>query len=221
MRIDSAGNLGLGVTPSAWASAVKAIDIGSLGGVYSWANTGIGLSDNTYIDATTADIYKTTGFSTQYIQSFGAHAWYNAPSGTAGTAVPFTQVMGLNTSGNLFVGSTSGGAIVNSRIDPRTVSTASTATLTPDIQSGDQFNLTAQAVALAVAAPIGTPVDGNKIMIRILDNGTARAITWNATYTAIGVTLPTTTVINKTTYVGCVYNANNTRWDVIAVTTQA
>lgn len=109
----------------------------------------------------------------------------------------------------------------STRIDPRVSSTASTATLTPDIASFDQYNLTAQAAGLTIAAPTGTPVDGNKLIIRILDNGTARALTWNATYTVIGVTLPTTTVISKTTYVGCIYNANNTRWDVIAVTTQA
>jgi hypothetical protein len=111
--------------------------------------------------------------------------------------------------------------LTNKRINPRVVTAASTATLAPDMASGDQYNLTAQAVALSVSAPIGVPVDGNKLMFRILDNGTARAITWNATYTAIGVTLPTTTTVNKTTYVGCIYNANNTRWDVIAVTTQA
>jgi hypothetical protein len=93
--------------------------------------------------------------------------------------------------------------------------------LTPDIASFDQYNLTAQAAGLTIAAPTGTPVDGNKLIIRILDNGTARALTWNATYTVVGTTLPTTTVINKTTYVGCIYNANNTRWDVIAVATQA
>jgi hypothetical protein len=110
--------------------------------------------------------------------------------------------------------------LTNKRIDPRTITTTSTATLTPDISVDDQFNITAQAVGLTVAAPTGTPVDGNKIIIRILDNGTAQTISWNATYTVIGVTLPTTTVINKTTYVGCIYNANNTRWDVIAVTTQ-
>jgi hypothetical protein len=77
------------------------------------------------------------------------------------------------------------------------------------------------ANALTINAPTGTPVDGNKLMFRILDNGTARALTWDATYTVIGTTLPTTTTANKTTYVGCVYNANNTRWDVVAVTTQA
>jgi hypothetical protein len=58
-------------------------------------------------------------------------------------------------------------------------------------------------------------------VFRILDNGTSQTLNWNGTYTAIGVTLPTATTINKTTYVGCIYNTNNTRWDVVAVTTQA
>lgn len=109
----------------------------------------------------------------------------------------------------------------NKRIDPRTSSTASTATLTPDISANDQYNLTAQAVGLTIAAPTGTPVDGNRLIIRILDNGTAQTISWNATYTVVGVTLPTTTTANKMVYVGCIYNSTNTRWDVVAVTTQA
>ena len=111
--------------------------------------------------------------------------------------------------------------LTNKRIDPRVSSTTSTASITPDISAFDQYAVTAQAAALAINAPTGTPVDGNRLIFRLLDNGTARALTWDATYTAIGVTLPTTTVVNKTTYVGCIYNANNTRWDVVAVTTQA
>jgi hypothetical protein len=110
--------------------------------------------------------------------------------------------------------------LTDKRINPRTSSTASTATLTPDISAFDQYNLTAQAVGLTVAAPTGTPVDGNKLIIRILDNGTPQTINWNGTYTAIGMTLPTTTTANKMIYVGCVYNSTNTRWDVIALTTQ-
>lgn len=109
----------------------------------------------------------------------------------------------------------------STRINPRFSSTTSTATLTPDISAFDQYNLTAQAVGLTVAAPTGTPVDGNKLIIRILDNGTGQSISWNATYTVIGTTLPTTTTANKMIYVGCIYNATNTRWDVVAVTTQA
>lgn len=111
--------------------------------------------------------------------------------------------------------------LTNKRVDPRTITTTSTATLTPDISVDDQFNITAQAVSLTVAAPIGTPVDGNKIILRILDNGTSRTITWNATYTAIGVALPTATTAGKMLYVGCIYNATNTRWDVVALAQQA
>jgi hypothetical protein len=111
--------------------------------------------------------------------------------------------------------------LTNKRINPRVVSAASASTLTPDIAAADQYAYTALAAGLTMNAPTGTPVDGNKLIFRLLDNGTARALTWNATYTVVGVTLPTTTVINKTTYVGCIYNANNTRWDVIAVTTEA
>ena len=111
--------------------------------------------------------------------------------------------------------------LTNKRIDPRVVSAASASSLTPDVSVGDIYAYTALAAGLTINAPTGTPVDGNKLIFRLLDNGTSRALTWNATYTVIGVTLPTATTISKTTYVGCIYNAGNTRWDVIAVTTQA
>ena len=108
----------------------------------------------------------------------------------------------------------------NKRINPRTSTATSVSTLTPDISSFDQYNLTAQASGLAIDAPIGTPVDGNRLTFRILDNGTPQALSWNGTYTAIGVPLPTTTVANKMLYVGCIYNSTNTRWDVVAISTQ-
>ena len=112
-------------------------------------------------------------------------------------------------------------AITSARINPRVSTSSSTASITPDIQANDQYNVTALATSLTINAPTGTPVDGNKLLFRILDNGTPQSLSWNATYTAIGTALPSTTTANKTTYVGCIYNANNTRWDVIAVTTQA
>lgn len=111
--------------------------------------------------------------------------------------------------------------LTNKRIDPRVSSTASTSAITPDISAYDQYAVTALATALQINAPTGTPVDGNKLIFRILDNGTTRALTWNGTYTVVGTTLPTATTPNKITYVGCIYNAANTRWDVVAVTTQA
>lgn len=111
--------------------------------------------------------------------------------------------------------------LTNKRIDPRVTSTTSASSLTPDVSAADIYAYTALAADLTINAPTGTPVDGDKLIFRILDNGTTRSLTWNATYTVIGVTLPTSTTANKMVYVGCIYNAANTRWDVIAVATQA
>lgn len=111
-------------------------------------------------------------------------------------------------------------ALGSTRINPRVSSTTSAASVTPNIASYDQYCFTALAAGLTINAPTGTPLDGNKLLFRILDNGVSQTLTWNATYTIIGTTLPSATTANKTTYVGCVYNAANTRWDVIGVTTQ-
>lgn len=138
---------------------------------------------------------------------------------TTGTGVVTALGNATNATGGL--ATTDGAATLsNKRIDPRVSSTASTASITPDISSFDQYCVTAQAAALAINAPTGTPVDGDKLIFRILDNGTSRALSWNATFTVIGTTLPTATTANKMIYVGCIYNSANTRWDVVAVTTQ-
>jgi hypothetical protein len=77
--------------------------------------------------------------------------------------------------------------------------------------------VTALAVGATVAAPSGTPTNGNSLLIRIKDSGTARSLAWNAIYRAVGVTLPTTTVVSKNLYIGVKYNSTDTKWDVIAV----
>lgn len=98
---------------------------------------------------------------------------------------------------------------------------ASAATVTP-VYTNKFVKITAQAAALTLANPTGTWAEGQDLMIRIKDDGLgARAITWDTNYRAIGVTLPTTTVLGKTTYVGVIYNSNDSIWDVIGVTTQA
>ena len=103
---------------------------------------------------------------------------------------------------------------------PSVQSVVSSATVTP-VYGNDLVVITAQAVALALANPTGTWPQGKDMIIRIKDNGTARAITFDTKYRAIGVTLPTTTVISKTTYVGVIYNATDDKFDVIGVTTEA
>jgi hypothetical protein len=102
--ITPAGNLGLGVTPSAWGTSFKAIQFGQTGILSS----GLGASNfghNYYYDGTNP-IYLTTSNASLYQQGTGQHNWYTAPSGTVGTTVTFTQVMTLNTSGYLGVGTT-------------------------------------------------------------------------------------------------------------------
>ena len=106
-------------------------------------------------------------------------------------------------------------------INPISFTTASTATLTVDSDVNDFVVVTAQASALTIAAPTGTPVEGQKLIIRLKDNGTAKAITFNAIFRAIGITIPTTTVASKITYLGLVYNSTDTKWDVIATKTEA
>lgn len=111
--------------------------------------------------------------------------------------------------------------ITNKRIEPRVISAASYTTDTGtslDVSTADLFVVTAQAGALLFNAPSGTPVQGQKLMIRIKDNGTARALTYNAIFRASSdLALPTTTVISKTLYMGFIYNSTDTKWDLIAV----
>jgi hypothetical protein len=141
----------------------------------------------------------------------------------SGTALPIANGgTGATTLAGASIATYSGTeTLTNKRIDPRVTSAASASSLTPSIATADVYAYTALAANLTINAPTGTPVDGDKLIFRLLDNGTTRTLTWNATYTVIGVTLPTSTTANKTSYIGCIYNANNTRWDVIAVTTQA
>jgi hypothetical protein len=107
---DSAGNLGLGVTPSAWKINYKAFQLGpyssGITSLYTDDSAGTNLVTNSYFSST-GELYVNTGFASKYKQNpGGGHLWLNAPSGTAGTAVSFTQAMTLDASGNLGVGGT-------------------------------------------------------------------------------------------------------------------
>lgn len=104
-------------------------------------------------------------------------------------------------------------------IVPNVQAVASAATVTP-VSGNDIVTITAQAAALLLANPTGTWSQGQDFIIRIEDDGTARAITWDTNYRAIGIVLPTTTTAGKTTYVGLIYNSTDSKWDAIGVTTQ-
>lgn len=107
LRIDSSGNLGLGVTPSGW-SGLTAFEL-SAAGSQNFSMYGGGILRNAYYNGSNW-IYKASAAATLYEHSAGSHRWYNAPSGTAGNAISFSQAMTLDASGNLGIGTTSPGA---------------------------------------------------------------------------------------------------------------
>ena len=105
MTIDASGNLGLGVTPSAW-SGVKAMQIGSDASglsLFGYSGTGAEIGSNVYFNGTNY-AYGTTAPATRYVLSSGQHRWYIAPSGTQDAAITFTQAMTLTAAGNLGLG---------------------------------------------------------------------------------------------------------------------
>lgn len=210
------------------------------------------------------------------------------------------------------IGTADTATLTNKRVTPRVNTVTSGATTTPTGDLSDMYTVTALAANTTIAAPTGTPTDGQKLIIRIVDAGVRRTttlgvnaiattngsasivitdnsnaavvgnyvtisgvsaaiggipaasintrfaitavatntitvltgstatstatgtatasgtlsydgykLTWNSIYRAVGVTIPTFTTANKTIYVGCIYNSAATKWDVVAVSTQA
>jgi hypothetical protein len=139
-----------------------------------------------------------------------------------GSIIKLYQNTAVTTTQGIADALTNLGVLASSTIAPTVQSVASAATVTPTF-TNDLVKITAQAVALTLAAPTGTAIDGKDLMIRIKDSGSAQTIAWTAGtggYRAIGVTLPTTTTAGKTTYVGLIYNSDDSRWDAIGVTTE-
>jgi hypothetical protein len=114
MTLNSSGNLGLGVTPSAWGASWSAQQFGQAGSLFAFksgSNFTV-LSNNSYVvggDYQSGDArYINDGLSTAYIQNnSGQHLWMTAPSGTAGNAISFTQAMTLGSNSGLSIGTPS------------------------------------------------------------------------------------------------------------------
>jgi hypothetical protein len=153
----------------------------------------------------------------------GAQTFTGAKTFTTGLlkAVDITSGSGVNT----FPTSTGTLATLaltetftNKRITKRVVTTTDDATAVIDCGITDQYQLTAVANATEFTVT-GTPTAGQTLVIRVKDAGVSKNLTFTG-FTAIGCTIPTATTAGKTTYVGCLYNATASTWDVVAVTTE-
>lgn len=119
------------------------------------------------------------------------------------------------------VGTTDTQTLTNKRINPRVVTASDATSITP---TGDTADVTHQtntqaAGTLTINAPTGTPVDGQKLIIRIKSTN-VHTLSFNSIYRAISVmTLPaSTTGTSITDAVGFMYNSTDSKWDMLATT---
>lgn len=117
-RVDSSGNVGIGVTPSAGGSGYyKTLEIGKAGCGLFAATAPLTGSEFTYFSGNGVLAYNAgpewkygnNGAAAIYGIEDGVHKWYNATSGTAGVDFTPTQAMTLDALGNLLVGLTAAG----------------------------------------------------------------------------------------------------------------
>lgn len=108
------------------------------------------------------------------------------------------------------------GQVPYARRIPRVVSIASSATPSIDVTVTDLYIITGLAVN-ATFTLANAPVEGQQLMVRITDNGTARTLTWPGQVVSGGTPVPTTTVANKTIHVGLKVDLTNGVWWCLGV----
>ena len=164
-RIDSSGNVGIGVTPSAWAI----YDAGTIQKSYGafWASytnqSRFGL--NCYYNGSW--IYSNSNNASIYEQTSGKHIWYTAPSGTAGNAISFTQAMTLDASGNLGIGTSS----PIGRFDVQTATNKHIGLRSASDIGGLSTGVLIEAFNDNAAATIPLQIDGSLVAINSLSGG--------------------------------------------------
>ena len=163
MRIDASGNLGLGVTPSAWSGGSTAFQ-NSAGAIWRYGTNNIYFGQNYYWNGANR-IYSTTNAATEYEQGVGSHKWYTAPSGTAGNAISFTQAMTLDASGNLGIGTSS----PNARLE------ANAAVTFTNVDTFGQFVVKAAAGATGHLLNFGVDTANSLSFIQSNNRGTNAA----------------------------------------------
>ena len=211
---------GIEVSAGSWAQIDAETTLLGTGSTAVYINHDDGGS-NSYIDATVfnGDI-KISQFDSGKIELFSDGGINLRGVTKVNTINEYTSGSGVTIDGVL---------LKDGRVQPRVYSSAAHEdTLTPNIDSYDQFHLVGQSRfdgtgALVVNAPTGTPVNGQKVMFCFRGDGTTSSISWNEAWRPIGVTLPTTISASNPIYVGAIYNGSFgiPRWNVIAVAQEA
>jgi len=187
LLIDNAGNLHLGQPSSSrnevWNAAYHAIMTGTAS---IWANRSqaafswLGIAENVYMSASNAPTYVVTDVAVEYRQINGEHVFRVAPSGTADTAITFTNGLLIDNAGNVGVNDTAPGDTFT--VDGAITNTGvvddgnSGATKTLDWTTGNSHKLTLTAACtLTMTATAGSA----RCILRLIQDGTGGwAVTW-------------------------------------------
>lgn len=142
----------------------------------------------------------------------------NTVSLNAGTLTSSRTVTLPDNSGVVVIASATQ-TLTSKRVTKRAPTVTQSATPTINTDNTDVAHITglAQAITSMTTNLTGTPVEGDTLRIDITDNGTARAITWGASFEASTCPLPTTTVISTRLDVGFVWNTVTSKWRCVAV----
>lgn len=146
----------------------------------------------------------------------------NMTLGNASITLAGGAIISFPTSNGTVVYQAATQSLTNKRIIRRvTITNAPGATPTTNTDNIDLIRFTGIATAITSMTTnlSGTPNDGDFVEFQFIDNGTARAITWGASFASTSnATLPTTTVISTLLHVLCEWYATGSVWQCVAVT---
>jgi hypothetical protein len=183
MTLDSTGNVGIGVTPSAFGGTFKAVQVSYAAFRGSTATTG--LSFNSYFDGTDFRYIAASTKACDYFQNSGKHVWQIANTGSAGGVIAFTQAMTLDDSGNLLVGTTSLIGVERFNVTKTTVGSY--------LARFNNTNTTVDTYGVAITYTASTPNDASHNFLGCVDSVGSRALIYAngglANYSANNVNL--------------------------------
>jgi hypothetical protein len=159
-----------------------------------------------------------------YAISSQVYSYYNTGNGTSYGLSSYGSIIskyGTQPTGSIANEYAIYGGIITPLRDQQRINSGAGSAISPDLSVSDMYIRTGLYGTLAINNPIGTPLQGEHLIIRLKDDGTPRAITWGTQYRGLAVALPGTTVSGKLLYMEFRFNSTDTKWDMTVLTQEA